>query len=81
MSSLFDATVKAVENANEWGGGAVVLDLGGDFEAYPGAYLHDISFTQEYEEIIVDLSDGLETSTGYSLKDASAEKIAELLLQ
>jgi len=82
MATKFNATVEAVQNADNWMNGAVVLKLSnGEYEAYPKAHLSDISFTEEYDEIAVDLSNGLETATGYSLNDATAEEIAELLLQ
>ena len=77
---ILTATIEAVENANRWMNGAVVLQEGSEFRAYPGAYLTDISFTTEYDEIAIDLRLGLD-DTGYSLDEASAEEIAELLLQ
>ena len=81
MATKFDATVKAVENADSWMNGAVVLELeGGEHEAYPGAYLTDASFTEEWEKIVVDLTNGVYGSTGYSPDEATAEEIAELIL-
>jgi hypothetical protein len=79
MTTKIKATTTAVEKSNYWMNGAVVVvDENGDYDAIPGAYLNDISYTGS-RDVVVDLSNGLD-DTGYSLDDATAEEIAKLLI-
>lgn len=79
MATKLNATIKAVENADHWMGGAVVVvEEDGSYEAIPGAYLTDISYTGS-REIVVNISNGLD-DTGYNVDGATAEDIAEMLL-
>jgi hypothetical protein len=77
----FDATVEAIENSERWMGGAVVVfdDETGEYDAIPQAHLSDCSYTGS-REIVISLSPSLHSSTGYSLDDATAEEIAEILI-
>jgi hypothetical protein len=80
MSKKFDAVIEAIENADVWMGGAVVVeDDDGEFTAYPAAYMTDGSYTGS-RNVAVDLSNGLEQSTGYSLTEGTPAQIAELLI-
>lgn len=75
-----DAVIEAIENADKWMGGAVVvIDDSGEYTAIPQAYLNDGSYTGS-RDVVVDLSNGLESATGYSLDGATAEEIAEFLI-
>ena len=79
MTTKLNATIEAVENADRWMNGAVVVvDENGDYDAIPGAYLSDTSYTGS-RNVVIDLSNGLD-DTGYSLDDGTAREIAELLI-
>lgn len=74
------AVIEAIENADKWANGAVVVKSGRrDYDAIPGAYLNDISYTGS-RNVVLDLQGGLYPSTGYSLDDATAKEIADLLI-
>lgn len=75
----FEAVIEAVKNANYWMGGAVVVVNDGEYDAIPQALMNDASYTGS-RDVIIDLTGGLETATGYSLDDGSAEEIAQLLI-
>ncbi len=79
MSSKLDATIEAVKNADTWMGGAVVVKDGRNYEAIPQAHLSDGSYTGS-RNIVIDLANGLEDSSGYSLDEATPKDIACLLL-
>ncbi len=80
MTTKRNATIEAIENSENWMGGAVVVkDENGDYDAIPQAYLSDISY-EGSTDVVVDLSNGLETATGYSLDDGTAEEVADLLI-
>lgn len=52
MATLNAAIREAVENHRRWMDGAVVVvDDDGDYEAIPGAYLNDISYTGSSEVV------------------------------
>lgn len=79
MATKLQATIEAVEKADRWMNGAVVVvDENGDHDAVPGAYLNDISYTGS-RDVVVSLENGLD-DTGYDLNYATAEEIAELLI-
>jgi hypothetical protein len=80
MSSKFDATVEAVESSESWIGGVVVVfdDETGEYDVIPQDYLSDGSYTGP-RDVVISLSPSLESATGYSLSEATAEEIAELL--
>lgn len=79
MATKLQATIEAVEKADRWMNGAVVVvDENGDYDAIPGAYLTDCSYTGS-RDVVVSLENGLD-DTGYSLDDGTAEQIAELLI-
>lgn len=80
MTTELNATIEAVEMADQWMGGAVVvIDENGDYDAIPAAYLTDASYTGS-RDVVVDLSNGLHNATGYSLDDGTPEEIAKLLV-
>jgi len=84
MSTKMDATIEAVEKADCWVGGAVVVaEDNGEYNAIPGAYLTDCSYTGS-RDVVIDLSYGLSGSTGYGDCDLSdpeqVRQVAELLI-
>lgn len=54
---LIDAIEKAIEGLDReypWmGGAAIVVDEDGDFDAIPGAYLNDISYTGSRDVVVL----------------------------
>jgi len=81
MTTKREATIEAIENSENWMNGAVVVkDENSDYNAIPEAYLSDISY-EGSKNVVIDLANGLEAATGYSLDDGTAEEIADLLVQ
>lgn len=53
MATLDEAVRQALENCDEWEGGAVVVQHDtGEYEACPGAYLCDISYTGSRDPVV-----------------------------
>ncbi|MBC7234242.1 MAG: hypothetical protein H5T69_00250 [Chloroflexi bacterium] len=81
MKTLRQAVIEALEHCEKWTGGAVVVADGeGRYEAVPGAYLSDISYTGPREVVwrVAYLSDvaGNELPT----TDAGTEYLADMVI-
>ena len=62
-------------------GSVVVKECDGEYSAIPSLYLSDASYTGS-RHVVIDLTNGLENSTGFSIDDDfTAEDIADLLLE
>jgi hypothetical protein len=72
-SKLAWAILEAFLNAKTWMGGAVVIRNGRDYDAHPGAYMNDISYTGSRDAVfaVEDPSDWLGGDT--SLEDFDSE--------
>ena len=80
--SFKDAAIEAIENADVWmNGSVVVLEDDDSYTAIPSAYINDASYTGS-REIVLDLTNGLMNSTGLSLPDeygTTSEEIFNLI--
>ncbi len=70
------AYLKALRNAENWMGGAVIVRIKEGFDAIPGAYLSDRSYTgsREVEDTIAFSGDFL--GGGYQASDLTDEQLA-----
>lgn len=78
MTTLRDAVIEAIRESDHWMGGAVVVRDGENFEAYPGAYMNDISYTGS-RDVVWDASNPCDVG-GPDATVEDAEVLADMVL-
>jgi hypothetical protein len=67
-SSLVWAVLDCLQNAQNWMGGAVVVKDGNEYEAHPGAYMNDISYTGS-RDVVFTVTDPADVLGSYTTLD------------
>jgi len=78
-ATLRAAVIEAIRESGHWMGGAVVVQDGDDYRAYPGAYMSDISFTGS-RDVMCEISDPTEVG-GPDATAEDAETLAEMVMR